>query len=726
MMACVLTSNLSANWVEPLRSLDYAARGQGTTLNTAPGRSANGGTGRAIGAGLCVAAALMHVEFLRALRSSIWVPFSASAWAAAVGVFLVYALAAAAVASLVLRLVRPFLRRKKTAATVLAGLAAAVAVWCALIYFRDDALSKTDALFGALAAVWLAETVLFTSLLGRSFTQAALLWCGALAVSVYAMYVSAEYAFLDLASRPRVVAVAGLSVLAVVLTAMTAAAVLARVLRSQWPLKLSALVLLLALVGARSYLENVQPRTEPAEGPNLLLVTADALRAKSCSIHGGPVDTASLETLASQGMQFDHAYSLAPWTVPSMFGMFSSSYPPSLTPGADREQWDLELASYLFPRDVPTLAEELRERGYVTGGFVGNLLLSDTEGILRGFDYTVAYDPHMPVPPQALSAVPLARRAIARLYPAAVPLRPLDCSRLLNAYASRFLRRHSHQPFFLWVHHIDPHDPYAPPARYRTGEDGPWPLFAPVSPRWGTPRKRDDGSIDVSDEHKPYVLSLYEGEIAYVDECLGEMLEVLESEGAASSTYVCFTSDHGEEFWEHGQYGHGQALYEELVHVPLVLCGPGIQPGHVTRAVSAIDLMPTLADLLEVEPPEQWHGLPLTGLLHGGTYAESSGCFMQSTNRYAWPETHHAVVHGSHKLIRKLPDGAHELYDLSSDPQEQTNIAANAPHEVDALSKHIQEWHQAFPAFLPVAEVDAGHQQEMLDKLEAMGYTDNP
>ncbi|GMW00046.1 MAG: hypothetical protein AMXMBFR84_11840 [Candidatus Hydrogenedentota bacterium] len=459
--------------------------------------------------------------------------------------------------------------------------------------------------------------------------------------------------------------------------------------------------------------------------PNLVIVTCDALRADWMSAYGGPVPTPNADTLSSRGVLFDRAYSLAPWTIPSMHGMFSSTYPFGLTPGASFDQWKEEVGRYAFP-DAPTLAEVIRSNGYATAAFTGNPLLGDPEGIMRGFQITASYPAHAPVRVSRWSQLPYMESLLFRFWPGAVDLRPVDSTAVLTTLARTFIQQNASRPFLLWVHMLDPHDPYDPPQALRGPERGPWPLFSPLAPYYGTPQLDDHGNIELSHAEQNYVRALYAADIRYADAGLGRILDALSEWGLDSNTYVVLSADHGEEMWDHGRFNHGQSLFDELVRVPLIVSGPGLEKGRVQTPVSAIDVMPTLADLLGIAAPPEWQGMSLeSSLLNPIEGAEGRPVMALGTNRYAWPNVYHMIVDSRWKLIHELTGDTISLYDLASDPGEQADLSGRQPETAARLLESLEEWRLQFPLEFTAADGATGETSEtsdLLERIRSMGY----
>ena len=472
-------------------------------------------------------------------------------------------------------------------------------------------------------------------------------------------------------------------------------------------------------------------------GPSILLITADALRADYCSTYGGHVPTPAMDAMAARGTRLNRFRTLAPWTLPSLNGAFASKYPPGLTPHASYDTRFKEIFSYAQLRDYwcdpgsRTFVRELRREKYVTCILLGNPLMADEEWLMEGFQHRLVADP-LTNRVQPLGQNPLLQALMRDATPQWFFERPTDSTWVLTKCARLFLERYGRGDFFLWLHYMDPHDPYDPPERYRIRQSR-WPFFPPddVPSRtfWAI---SDHLKFDADD--KASIQSLYEGEIRYVDEALGSVLEVYDQVGLADSTHVIFSSDHGEEFWDHGRWGHGQSMYDELLHVPFIVIGPGIPVGTVEKPVSAIDLIPTIADLMGIDmspQQQQWQGTSFTSLLRRpGEVEPGPPIFAVASGLYADQEPLEAVITPSHKFIRGIESGSLELYLLNEDPEERVNCVDAYPDLAQRLTVTLDALDSMYPSTFEAALAQTGYTEleaplrEAVDLFRDIGYLD--
>ncbi len=389
--------------------------------------------------------------------------------------------------------------------------------------------------------------------------------------------------------------------------------------------------------------------------PNLLVISVDALRADRMQSQGyGKETTPCIDTFLARGTRFQHAISVAPWTLPSYGTLFTGLSPArhragvspsregSFLDGRALEPGDFEM---LDPH-VSTLAAHLAQRGYRTGGFVSNPYLDGALGIDRGFERWTMYLN------RATAGVELARDWIGKQGSA---------------------------PWFCFLHLMDPHAPYTPPAPYDE-------RFAGVSVRSlaNYPPTLDTlRTSQVDAATKKIFADLYDAEIASTDAAIGKLVEFLDASGLSKDTLVVFHSDHGEEFWEHGGYEHGHGMHGELLRVPLGFVADGRVPAgrFVTTPVTTLDVCPTILELMGVEALGAAEGRSLVPAFGGNELPPrdiESGWLLYGTREQK------ALFHAGLKLIT---DGgvANRLYDIALDPGETNDLSASHPGDVELL-----------------------------------------
>ncbi|MFW5926402.1 MAG: sulfatase-like hydrolase/transferase [Myxococcota bacterium] len=381
--------------------------------------------------------------------------------------------------------------------------------------------------------------------------------------------------------------------------------------------------------------EAARPRPE-----HVLVYLVDTLRADKLRPYNADtrVKTPGLAKFAETAATFLDARSQDNWTKPSVATLLSSLMPWEHTATKGNSK---------VPASVDLLPEMLGEHGFHTGAFIANGYVSNKFGFGQGWDTYRNY-------------IREHRRTDAE-FVAADALDWLD-------------QRPEDEPFFLYVHTIDPHVPYRPPDEF---------LEPYGNPRYRGPVNfgRDatllgnikTGKVRLRKRDKAHLEALYDGEISYHDVHFAAILDGLERRGLADDTLVVVTSDHGEEFWDHGSVGHGHSVYDELLRVPLLIRMPGMAEGQALRAdAGLVDVVPTLLDALGLPVPEHLAGRSLLPELSGEPPPAPAGTVSGFLDNWR------ALAVGRTKLVQR---GAHDarLYDLHDDPDENRNVAADRP-----------------------------------------------
>jgi len=425
------------------------------------------------------------------------------------------------------------------------------------------------------------------------------------------------------------------------------------------------------------------PTPETAVRPNLLLISVDTLRADALSSYGATRKTTPfLDSLAAEGVRFEHAYATASWTSPSVVSMLTSSYPNRHRMGGRLR--GVPRAWSTIPETLPSLASRLGELGYRTYGLVANTNLAAERGFDRGFDRFLC-------------------------------LGTADLDEVEEAFAPWIDEIAGGEgPWFLWLHLLDPHGPYdgRHPWIDEFGEDHERLSFLDGMRSELLSQK----APQLLDVHMEYVRALYDSEVAATDDYLKSVFERLPG---SEDAFVLFTSDHGEEFLDHGGMQHGRTLYDESTRIPMILRTPDREPSGVVaeRVVSLVDVLPTLLAAAGDEPIENAVGENLLTQL--GDSAADARIVVAELLRGS---VDRAVMDGRYKLILTERKGrtTTELFDLKNDPGEQHNLAADETERVARLSA----WIDAFAAtHLPLEESgESAITPEQLEALRSLGY----
>jgi arylsulfatase A-like enzyme/Tfp pilus assembly protein PilF len=400
--------------------------------------------------------------------------------------------------------------------------------------------------------------------------------------------------------------------------------------------------------------------------PNIVLITLDTTRADRMGFLGSKRGvTSNLDLLAKRGIVFSRAYSHVPLTPPSHATILTGTYP----------QFNhLTYMGEPLQKDLPYLPEILHKRGYRTAAFVASMILDPKNitavGFERGFD---VYD----------AGFHKTRKGEDRYH--SVERR---AGEVVNR-ALTWLRRPSREPFFLWVHCYDPHGPYDPPVPYDS-------------------RYKSDP---------------YDGEIAYMDAALGKLFAGLKATSLYAQTAIVVTADHGEAFGEHGERHHGMFLYDETIHIPLVIKLPNERSAgkRLSNRVGLVDIAPTLLQMLGQKVPREMQGesfLSEITELSPVHFAVDRSAFAESVyphRAFGW-----SVLRSwrtGKYLYVQAPE--QELYDQSMDPEAKKNVSSDAKAVTDTLAAQLKVFYDRTGS---KGESHANLSPEQAESLRALGY----
>jgi len=420
-----------------------------------------------------------------------------------------------------------------------------------------------------------------------------------------------------------------------------------------------------------------------SKGPNIILISIDALRADHLNCYGYHRNTSpNIDRLAGQGVLFKNAFSQATWTIPSHTSIFLSQYVWKHKVNTPQKQ---------LGNSSTTLAEILKNENYATAGFTGGGYTSSKYGFDRGFEI---YEDRIPRG--------RGRHEIASYI-----------DKLLS-----WLESVRNRKFFLFIHTYDVHGPYNPPPPY-------FDLYTKGrcegkhlrTSRGIIPWKLDASKLTI--EEIDYIMAVYDGGINYVDDQLGKIFEKLKQLGIDENTIIIVTADHGEAFKEHGRLDHAYKPYIELVHIPLIMKGPGIPGNRIyENYVQHIGIVPTILEILNIPKRKEMQGRNLLPLMHNCEIEEHF-------TTYSWGGS---GVQGPISLRTKEwtyimnQTGPDELYDRINDPKEQNNIIEKRPLIAQKLKEGLEDFialtSEARPQVAEKVDID----EELKEKLKSLGY----
>lgn len=447
----------------------------------------------------------------------------------------------------------------------------------------------------------------------------------------------------------------------------------------------------------------------------IIMIVIDCLRADHVSCYGYHRQTTpTIDALAERGILWEHAHSASSWTKPSVTSILTGLYPTQhgAFEGIKKSKGRTAVTTDVLDSALPTLAETLTAAGWRCGAFINNGQLGEFTRLNRGF----------------ASYAPQAGKA----------------DRLIGIFLE-WLEAGADKPFFGYLHLLEAHYPYKPRRRHVAmfGGDRDTNHFRDFSARDYGKLRRDiaHGDATLSDDHLTQMLQMYDAAVRRLDGKIRIILAMLTELGLRDTTAVIVTADHGEEFLDHGRIGHGQALYNELTHVPLIAHIPDA-PGGVrnTELVSHVDLARTLAGLAGVDGE-----LPGTNLATVPVTPRTVCTELRIRRRYT--QTIRTPDWKLHRRFKFEPPDAGldqtksprawvtmyphtvklELYDMTTDPTEQVDLADNADHAAtrdDLVAKLDRWWHDLPDA----AGTDSAEEVEIdprvVERLRDLGYID--
>jgi arylsulfatase A-like enzyme len=454
------------------------------------------------------------------------------------------------------------------------------------------------------------------------------------------------------------------------------------------------LLALLALLGswlAYAYLEK-QRRWSVA------IVIIDTLPSGHAGAYGYPRSTTpNLDRLCRDAVRFEHAVAPSPWTLPSMASILTGLYPNQHFAGwsVNPRSEEVRVLAKLR-RDTPTMAGYFRERGYRTGGFFCNPFTHPTYGMDKGFhayDYTPGDNSNIRKADQVVS----------------------DAIEWLSSGDGR--------PFFLVLHFFDPHLDYDPPPDLAEAFIGDYKgeMRAPFSPTTLRLIRRGEELTDEDD--REFVKGLYDAEVLGSDRALGAFIEHLKKADLYNRTLVVVTSDHGEEFWEHGSFEHGHSLFREVVEVPLVIKFPGIaswltRGETVKKYVSLVDIFPTMVEFMGWPEPRGLPGIslcPSLGMIYVPDHA------VVSMNPLYGKDELVALYQNESKIIVERQRGDMMIFNLASDPREYNDLYGKVELPIDIESR-VNEI-KAILVDMKNQDLEPSQpDRETIEQLKSLGY----
>ena len=426
---------------------------------------------------------------------------------------------------------------------------------------------------------------------------------------------------------------------------------------------------------------------------NVILITIDCLRADRLAIKGADAEIAPyLNQLTRKGHFFTNAFSNGPYTYASFPSILTGAY-ASIHGDAD-----------VLDPSIKTLAQLVSEKGYFTAGINSNPYLSTTRNYGKGFDVFVEFP----------------EWSNENSYRKGQKLPYARGERVNKKAEEVLLQSNQERPFFLWLHYMDLHVPFSPFMTILT-------KFLSSNLIKRNRHLYGPGSLakNFTIKDKDVLVGINNACLNYCDKCIKNLLEEILGPEITKNSLVIITSDHGEAFYEHGRFGHYQALYDELLKVPLLVIAPHLKKenkrGKISQPVSLIDIPPTVADFIGIKAIHDWCGKSLL------TYTEDSEVEAERIVYASCKLNKEKLLVSARdkrwKLIFNEVENSHTLYDIASDPSEKKDVKSFYPEIMEKLRKDID----SFLLFVrknrkkptEVVETD-----EVKARLKALGYLD--
>lgn len=456
------------------------------------------------------------------------------------------------------------------------------------------------------------------------------------------------------------------------------------------------------------------------ESKNVLLITIDSLRQDFVGAsRNGKAVSPRIDGLASNGAVFSEAVANGSNTPSSFPSILTSTYP-------------LMFGGYRYLDGVrPFVAETVRNAGFETVAYHSNPHLGPDMNYHQGFDRfndrgSSDEESDIGLLNSAKNTVEqridpdsrlygILRRAWHLLSLTTNSSAYADATEISDSAIEWIDERDPDQPFFTWLHYMDVHYPFTPPEEHLDALDVERPSNRQIAKLNG---RMQENPAKLTEDDREQLLDLYRAEIHYTDAQIGRVLDRLADANELENTIVIVTGDHGEAFGEHGRYGHHPYLYDELLRVPLILNGPGLDAGTVVDdQVSLIDIGPTLYDLTGVETPEAVQGESLVPLIDGEESDERVAlCTALGGDTLAAKTT-------EWKCFWRVRDGEVELYDLEEDPEETNDVSAQRPEVVERFKGELESYLEAAEA-TDIDLPDPTVTNETKGRLRDLGYVE--
>jgi len=472
------------------------------------------------------------------------------------------------------------------------------------------------------------------------------------------------------------------------------------------------MVLLAALVAVGIWLASPSEKTSIPETipialrnkPNVILIMVDALRADRLNCYGyRPRTSPNIDALAADAIRFETCITQSSWTRPSTATLFTALYPSS---------HQAIFKPDMLPEPVVSLAELMTAGGYFALGFANNVNIAPIFNFGQGFDQYIFLKPHYffksPESGFQLAGYNQLRLIRERFFSKAKHVyHYYQDAQVVNKNVLSWLEKVQNSRFFLFVHYMETHDPYFVHPYNNVG-------YARVS----NPNPNPSVAGLFSDT--------YDGELRFVDQALGELWRWLKDHGLYQDALIVLTSDHGQEFYEHGGWWHGTTLYEEQIHVPLVVKLPGQKEAGTVdqRVVRTLDIAPTILALTDISSHPSMQGQSFLGT-EGKSWTGVEDVFSEEDHEgnvvLSLRTRNFKLIQANPNNPRGLPPVA--VFNLTEDPWEKNNLAQEQSELVDVMQPRLEE-KLALAQGGAVARQEREIDEATQERLKSLGYTE--
>jgi arylsulfatase A-like enzyme len=465
-----------------------------------------------------------------------------------------------------------------------------------------------------------------------------------------------------------------------------------------------ALTALLVIIGGGCDKFSSSKSNVGESSPSVYIIVMDALSAEYMGCYGDTTDASpNVDRFAQESVLFESAYSQSASTVPST---------ASLMTGTRATTHRLSSRTKLR-RDLPTMAEILSDAGFKRSGFIGNPHAGAAAlGLDRGFDPCV----QVYALPKLQETRPLEETSNFRV------AWPGDINEQVIAALPGFKKKGQ----FAYIHYLQPHKPYDPPAKYVERFD---PDKAGACKCGGQSwMKLHEKFVEanrtghVSSTDLAHLMAQYRATLSYVDQAFGELVRELKKAGLYDDALIILSSDHGDAFFDHHRFGHNVHLYDDMVRIPLIVKFPRsdeIKPRRLRSLVETVDVMPTVLDFLNLDPPDELEGESLLPLMMGVTDKLENPEVVMSTHDLR----KHAIRLGDYKFIFSSEEDQ-ELYNLIKDPREQDNLFAKDKEKSALLRKRLEQIIDLTTGSTQEEPSDLRTDERMDSLLKTLGYVE--